>query len=345
MTNYLIYSKKEDPGCPHCRGASRVIANYRFVGANHFKVDGESPVTARSEASREPSQERASASEGPRPSGMPSGAYPWWPLINQMQDASDASTCYHANTRLSDGRLGLLIDPGAWANLAGENWTKELARKALEAGHRPSQRKLAKPYEVKGVGTGQNAAAWEVTLPIALIEENEGETSIHQYQAPAVGGQGRELPALLGLQTMSRMKAVLEMTEGEEYLTFPGPGGYTIDWAPGSRRYKLEKAPSGHLILPCDNFFQAKKETGGVATPRINLLAEQHQPPAVQPQSTPEPQVMQTPTVLMSEDPTFCSECLERTAQCICSDKEDCLFASRNTKRRTLDSPPVEMEE
>ena len=56
------------------------------------------------------------------------------------------------------------------------------------------------------------------------------------------------------------------MKDGEEYLTFPGPGGYQIEWSPGTRRYKLERAPSGHLILPCDAFHEVKPTKGGLTT-------------------------------------------------------------------------------
>ena len=53
------------------------------------------------------------------------------------------------------------------------------------------------------------------------------------------------------------------MIEGREYLTFPGPGGYQVEWSPGTRRYKLELATSGHLMLPCDSFTQVAKIQGG----------------------------------------------------------------------------------
>ena len=53
------------------------------------------------------------------------------------------------------------------------------------------------------------------------------------------------------------------MIEGREYLTFPGPGGYQVEWSPGARRYKLEHATSGHLILPCDSFTKVANNKGG----------------------------------------------------------------------------------
>ena len=114
---------------------------------------------------------------------------------------------------------------------------------------------------ISGVGTGSNQAEWRVNIPIA-IEETDGSSHIHKFSAPTVTGMGSELPALLGLRSMLSMKAVLEMTEGEEYLTFPGPGGYKIEWSPGTKRHKLMRANTGHLILPCDGFDKVKPTTG-----------------------------------------------------------------------------------
>ena len=87
-----------------------------------------------------------------------------------------------------------------------------------------------------------------------------------------VSDEGRELPALLGLQSMARQNAVLEMNPGNEHLTLPGPGGYSINWSPGSIRYKLEQAPSGHLILPCDEFEKVSKVKGGLKEPMMTFF-------------------------------------------------------------------------
>ena len=83
-------------------------------------------------------------------------------------------------------------------------------------------------------------------------------------EAPIVGASGSDLPALLGLRSMRAKGAVLEMTPGKEYLTFPGPGGYKIDWSPGTLRFRLEQAPSGHLIIPCGAFNRLGKQEGGL---------------------------------------------------------------------------------
>ena len=186
-------------------------------------------------------------------------SFPWCPEAH----LPGSEQMFHASTCLTDGRHGLLVDPGAWNNLAGEKWIKEVARKAIEHGHHPKQNRMKQPFTVQGVGQGTNSANWEIQMPIA-VRDSDGNTKLHEFRTPSVGEGGYELPALLGLETMSKNRAVLEMTDGQEYLTYPGPGGYKIEWSPGTRRYKLERAPSGHLILPCDAFSQLTVVAGGV---------------------------------------------------------------------------------
>ena len=143
-----------------------------------------------------------------------------------------------------------------------------MAKEALAAGHEVAQGKLPKPMRVAGVGQGTDRAEWEVHVPTAFIDE-ENHGTLHEFRSPVIGGSGKELPALLGLQSMSRQNGVLEMAPGNEHLTLPGPGGYTINWSPGTVRYKLEKAISGHLILPCDAFDKVNSEASGFVEPKM----------------------------------------------------------------------------
>jgi hypothetical protein len=187
----------------------------------------------------------------------------------------EETLCYHGNTKLADGRQGLLVDPGAWSNLAGENWTQDMSKKAMSAGHNVAQGRLSKPMTVAGVGRDTDRAEWEVHMPIALLD-SDGVGLLHEFRVPVIGGEGANLPALLGLQSMSRQNAVLEMAPGAEYLTLPGPGGYTVAWSPGTVRYKLEKAPSGHLILPCDEFDKVSTASTGLEEPKLTFFGTRY---------------------------------------------------------------------
>ena len=61
---------------------------------------------------------------------------------------------------------------------------------------------------------------------------------------------------------MKGKQGVLEMSEGKERLTFPGPGGYKIEWSPGTLYIPLVAAPSGHLIMPCGDFDKVSTSSG-----------------------------------------------------------------------------------
>ena len=74
------------------------------------------------------------------------------------------------------------------------------------------------------------------------------------FETPVVGGPGADLPALLGLKSMTSRNAVLQMQQGRECLTFPGVGGYEIQWSPGTIHIPLDRAPSGHLVFRTDAF-------------------------------------------------------------------------------------------
>ena len=280
LTEYHVWSKVDNPLCPECRGPTTDPRNYVYVSEGQFNVS-----TAASEVSQSSDDDsrtnvgypRGVSSRDPMPSSRadrveaplyhpfrtrtgferPSNTedfFPWW-QVDEL--------CYHGATQLSDGRQGLLVDPGAWSNLVGETWARNMAKKALAAGHKPKEQRMDKPLNVAGVGTGTNSAEWEVNIPIAVGNDDD-HTIIDEFRAPSVTGPGKDLPALLGLKSMSLKKGVLEMTDGEEYLTFPGPGGYKIEWSPGTRRMKLERAPSGHLVLPCDSFERVSPNTGGL---------------------------------------------------------------------------------
>jgi hypothetical protein len=192
------------------------------------------------------------------------------PTWNVDGSCTQLEHCFHGNTCLPDGREGLLIDPGAWSNLAGQSWVHRMCTKALKAGLKVKQERMEKPLNVAGVGHGTNKAEWEVKVPIAL-GDSDGVVLMHNFSAPTVTGAGKELPALLGLQSMSKQNSVLEMAEGHEYLTLPGPGGYSVTWSPGTARYKLERAPSGHLILPCDEYRKVDRTRAGVAEPMVSF--------------------------------------------------------------------------
>ena len=80
------------------------------------------------------------------------------------------------------------------------------------------------------------------------------------------------MPLILGLMPISAKNGVIETERGKECLTFPGPGGYKIEWPPGTVRIPLEKAMSNHLMTSCCNYDRVPKQTGGVKAPPPPVL-------------------------------------------------------------------------
>jgi hypothetical protein len=86
-----------------------------------------------------------------------------------------------------------------------------------------------------------------------------------------VEGNGEDLPGLLGLRSLETDRAILDM--GNKKLYFPGPGEVKIELPPGSIEVPLEKAPSGHLVMPIDDYEKIVKRTGGTPETSLQLNA------------------------------------------------------------------------
>ena len=180
-------------------------------------------------------------------------AAPWWPTEAINDDNIHHS--FHSQTTLADGRLSIIVDPGAWTNLIGGDLSRSICLAARKNGHKPTESRMTAPFHVAGVGQGLESATWQVTLPIAVPTEIGTGSTIHTFQSPVIDSpNGRKLPGLLGLRSMRRKRAILEMAPGHEALTFPGPGDYQIQWPPGTIRIPLTRAPSRHLVIVCDAY-------------------------------------------------------------------------------------------
>ena len=210
-------------------------------------------------------------------------ALPWWPTTRSVTrywrdvgswwpTGSNGDTPYYlASTDLPGGRIGVIVDTGAWTNLWGLRVAQRLAAKAHQAGLEPKSERLRRPLHVAGVGNGSQQANWELNIPIA-VTNRDGVTTQHSMRAPAVEGEGSELPALLGLRSMQANNAVLETGADRKRLTFPGPGGFDITWAPGATHFDLESAPSGHMLIRVDDYDKLSPTTG-LQQRQISLLA------------------------------------------------------------------------
>ena len=74
---------------------------------------------------------------GAIPSNLMQSMFIYWPSLS----LGNMQAMYHMSTRPTNGRHGLLIDPGAWSNLVGERWVTEVAYKAQSNGYKLKQQK------------------------------------------------------------------------------------------------------------------------------------------------------------------------------------------------------------
>ena len=186
-----------------------------------------------------------------------------------VDKTSNKQHVYHAEVQLPNGRIGVMLDIGSVGNLAGEKWVLQLARKALEHGRRPEQIKRGRPLAVCGVGTGSQSCTHNCHIP-CVIESDEGYIK-GMYKCPLVPGS--DLPALLGLESLSNSRAIIDTIDGKLY--FLGPGDYDLKsmLPPGTKCIQCIHSPSGHLMMPVDSFARCDEEekNGGLDIQEIVL--------------------------------------------------------------------------
>ena len=296
---YMSHNTGQDAThtCPCCRGPGTVIATWNFLsrpaGAepsdpspgpqpvlnnetdsdlvdDDVEMPSAPPLAEAPDAGTPPMLEefvigtpRSNATSGSSvPFASPNSWFgPWWPGTRSEQ-------VFQSSVELPDGRLGLLIDTGAWGNLQGEVWCKKAAEQARRAGHQPSEKKLDGPLTVNGVGSGSQQASWQATIPTALTR-TDGSVGMTQYTAPIV--EGADLPPLLGLRSLKANRVILDLVKNEMIVC--GPGDCKIEPPPGSETYPLEHTPSGHLVLPISAYrkYQSQKDPQNT----INALLSQ----------------------------------------------------------------------
>ena len=78
--------------------------------------------------------------------------------------------------------------------------------------------------------------------------------TLEHLKSNVATGSGADLPSIMGKVSATAKDSVVLLREGKEQLVFPGPGGYKIEWSPGTKIMELKNAPSGHLVFNCDKY-------------------------------------------------------------------------------------------
>ena len=87
----------------------------------------------------------------------------------------------------------------------------------------------------------------------------DSPATLETFRANIAEGCGEHLPAIMGLLSMEERDCVVMLRKGKPMMAMPGPGGYKVEWSPGSKLLPLVHAPSGHLVIPCDEFGSVPK--------------------------------------------------------------------------------------
>jgi hypothetical protein len=209
-------------------------------------------------------------------------------------NSSVPTDSYHTSTRLLDATKGMIVDPGSVYNLAGDHWAADVGRDAAKAGRRPKQVKRDRTLRVSGVGEGSQAAQYDIKLP-CCFERTDGSYSSGTFDTPCVSNS--QLPGLLGLNSLEGNRGLIDFITGKMY--FLGPGDYNLDSVlpPGTECFQLRKAPSGHLVLPCNHYdaFDKKQASGALVMDQVprSLLTQEHREPEANPKSKPKPDVVE----------------------------------------------------
>ena len=140
-------------------------------------------------------------------------------------------------------------------NTIGRNTYDAFKNKAEQAGQEVFVRKRRR-INLTGVGSGSSPCDEKAKIPIAVRFENERPT-VDILKSNIADGSGADLPAILGNVSMVKKDAVMILRHGKEQLVFPGPGGYKIQWSPGTKRLNMTLSPSGHYVIPCDEWNEA----------------------------------------------------------------------------------------
>ncbi len=160
------------------------------------------------------------------------------------------------------GRNSLLVDLGSKINAIGKETEREFAAAGQENGFETTYVPRRNRLYVNGVGAGAAKCDYEAIAPIA-VKFAEHEATKETFQANITEGVDENLPAILGLDSMQEKDSVIILRKGKEIMAFPGPGGYKIEWSPGTKLLPMVHAPSGHLVIPCDRFKELPKGSAG----------------------------------------------------------------------------------
>ena len=165
--------------------------------------------------------------------------HPWWEVVESSRAGSNVVSYHSIRTCTRNGRVGLLVDPGAHDNLAGEFTMRKLEN---QLGTRARLKVMDHPLNVSGVGRESQQARHALGIDFALHGQSADGVPC-SYTAPVIPESN--LPPLLGLKSLQGKRAI------------------EFRCSPGMQVLQLEMSESGHLLLPMKSL---KAEAIGTST-------------------------------------------------------------------------------
>eukprot|EP00971_Amphidinium_carterae_P349204 6490895-Amphidinium_carterae.1 len=159
--------------------------------------------------------------------------------------ASPPQPSRNSHQRAVTSQPTLLPDSGAVTNLIGSLRAKEFSKAAKALGHSVMWTKLTQPRIVSGVGGTGSACQYMLT-----VSGRVGPRTILRYRAPVISGTSEGVPALLGLQEQTAARAVLLPQSRRLMILPPQSTEQDIQFPEQTASVHLERAPSGHLLIP-----------------------------------------------------------------------------------------------
>jgi len=269
-----LWTSRHAAECPNCRGPARAKAIFRFVGQTDPETQRETLPQSRHLRRSTSAESYESTHSSMFPESEPDGRRSFAVyMFNSRQVAQWSSSWTNrpideyfgrrreqADSRIEDIYLrkdsgtklkqqpSILVDLGSQINIIGRNTLAEFAGTTEDVKMTRRDTRL----EVSGVGSDAAICDYTTELPIA-VQFEESDPTLETFVTNVADGCGEDLPAILGSRSMQEKDAVLLLRKGKEILALPGPGGYKIEWSPGTKLLPMQAAPSGHLVIPCRN--------------------------------------------------------------------------------------------
>ena len=162
-----------------------------------------------------------------------------------------------------EGEPMILPDTGAKDGLCGERWAIHAGQWAQARGHKATVFQLQKSRLVHGVGAGSQTAYEGIVVPIGM-EDTAGKHHLCAYRAAVI--RKSDVPALLGIDSLRKMNAIIRCNTGE--MWFLDDAGCDIRPKGNHVHLQMKKGRSGHWYLPVGRFSSAmqKMAVGHLAT-------------------------------------------------------------------------------